>query len=59
MMFFEVALTAGPFIIPDSHYPKELKVMISPVLKDLWLQVLVCKVGLEFPSEVWGFGGFN
>lgn len=31
--------------------------MISLVLKGLWLQVLVCKTGLEFPSEVWGFGG--
>lgn len=35
MMFFEVALTAGPFIILKSHRPEELQVMISLVLKDL------------------------
>lgn len=57
MMFFEEALTAGPFIILDSHCPEELQVMISVVLKDLWLQALVCKMGLVFPSEVWGFDG--
>lgn len=57
MMFFEAALPAGPFIILDSHFPKELQVVISLILKDLWLQVLVCKMGLEFLSEVCGVGG--
>lgn len=57
MMFFEVALAAGPFIILDSHCPEELQAVISLVLNDLWLQVLVCKMRLEFPSEVCVFGG--
>lgn len=57
MMFFEAAPPAGPFIILDSHCPEELQVVISLVLKDLWLQVLVCEMGLEFPSEVCGVGG--
>lgn len=43
IIFFKVALTAGPFIILDSHCPKELQVTISLVLKNLWLQALICK----------------